>query len=157
MKFEWLFHHCLKCDEMSHEEEGKRVTLKRTAGETVLFFTVDGKPFDALHGNNTPRCDLLVARKQRNREGANLLFVELKGSDLGKAVQQLGKTIDLVRNAMDRAVWDATRKAALVVMSGGSPPDQKDVQKKFLESRQMSLLIKSGIKKNAVDIRQYLE
>jgi|GEM_PF-4267257 len=78
---------------ITHQEEGKEYRYEYNPGETFLKIRVDG---GLVRNDNESRCDfLLLNTSGMGTQQSNLhtIFIELKGTDIVKACQQLATTI----------------------------------------------------------------
>lgn len=75
------------CDgKLTFEEKGKKVTLKPKAGEKAMAIVFDG----CVCTDNLSKCDGMFLYKKNNNRW--IILVELKGSDLERAFEQLSYT-----------------------------------------------------------------
>ena len=88
---------CFLPGKTSFTEDGVQLSLQPESGETVLFFSIDDQSnpnckFRQVLGiqNDKKICDLIVFYAKENER--IICFVELKGSKLGTAVEQVTNT-----------------------------------------------------------------
>lgn len=115
------------------EENKRRATFRNLANELVLVVHVDGEMITAGE-----RADYVVAHSNKVD-----VIVELKGSDVGKAVRQIRAT----RPAWLHCSYAGTRQAALVVRSPGMHPRQtaniERWQREFRKTLKMKLIVET--------------
>src|SRR5688572_14117833 len=145
-----------KClvDGTATKEKGKsaRIQLKHD-DETVLLFKTDSDEVRAYLG--IARASDLMFFYMKNHATPVLVFVELKGSDLKKAADQLRVTIQAVRAALKKRVGASANSLkchAIIVFSGNAPKSLDDLQRSFRDATGISL----RTQRDNVDIRSLL-
>jgi hypothetical protein len=73
-------------DQLVLQEKGKKVTLRPKSGESVKLIALDGCVFQ----DNLPKCDGMFVFQKGNQ--VYLILVELKGSDIDHAFEQVKYT-----------------------------------------------------------------
>jgi len=145
MPFNFLLWKCLLPGQTSIRESGKGARIKPEAGECVLAFGIDSQDFRRRF-DASKVCDALFFYKSKEQDPV-LLFVELKGSDLGSAAQQLGEALQAVRGKLKLKV----HYRAVVVSRSTAPGRSNPLRRKFSKEHKLPLEIcRSG------DLRQYL-
>lgn len=141
MPFNPLFLTCLS-PKTSFSEKGGNVGIKPQSGEQVLFFVIDQESNDSstVHLDlevKGPICDLLVYYGKGSKKV--LCFVELKGSDVSHAVEQIVNT----HGHFKKALISATKGKkcapccadiiyrARIHLHGSSPQETKKYGKKL--------------------------
>lgn len=132
---------CLLPGETSFGESGGKVRIQPKSGETVLFFSIDDQSNSncgfrqilGINQENMKICDLIIFYANNNQR--IICFVELKGSDLKTAVQQVINTYESFRRYLASSkqknnLIDCTAKA--YVKFNGSVPQELDKYKKEL-------------------------
>jgi hypothetical protein len=142
MVIEPLLWYCLDHG-TSVEEQGIGLSIARRSSETVLCFRTDSQEFRA---------------RFYERGGPQLVFVELKGADLGHALDQLKQTIGAVKPGIEKAVRGSTQYLALVVSDGAVPKTRASDQRDFESMTRVRLHVQSTARgKRAVDLRAVLQ
>lgn len=135
------------------DEKGKSVRIQANEDETVLLFRTDTDAARQYLGIS--KASDLLYFYMRNQQTPKLVFVELKGSDLKKAADQLSVTIKAVRGVLQKRVGTAAqsvRVEAVVVFSGSTPKSLDDLQRQFRGSTGVSL----RTHRETLDIRHYV-
>ena len=164
MPFNYMLWHCLSPGKTSYTEPGTGwgVQVKPVSDETILFLRTDSDQLREYFAttrnwyNLKNAADLLVYCSRAGRMPI-LLFVELKGSDIHHAAEQLRQTVEAVRKALANPMRSGTDYRALILASGSAPKNTKEIQKAFRDKYGIVLHIKTGIGKKAVDLRPYLK
>jgi len=136
MAFDELLWNCLIPGAASAKEQGIGIALERS-GATVLFFRCDCDEFRSEF--DVPRaqvCDLLVYYC-RDPKSPVLLFVELKGSDLLRAVAQIRSAQATLKSHISERHWKRAKIKALIVTPNSVPPKRQGIPKE-VEVRQCS-------------------
>jgi hypothetical protein len=125
-----LFTGCLLPGKTCFSEQGKSVSVIPQSGETVLFFSIDNpncelRQLIGLDRAGEAICDLLVFYAIGDKR--TICFVELKGKDLEKAVEQVVNT----HNKLKSKLKQKFASKAFIVFGGSVPQD--DRYKKQLE------------------------
>jgi hypothetical protein len=156
MSLHTLLIECLQ-EDTSRREKGKSVRLARAAGETVLMFHTDTIEFRKGFGlSEKARVSDVLFFYMRDRARPVWLFVELKGTDLKHACDQLRTTITAVRQRL-RAILgqDLPRDVeckAFVVFSGSLPKEQGDLKERFIQEMRIPLMVG----RDELDLRRHL-
>ncbi len=111
------------------EENKRKITFVNPAGIVVEKITVDGCQL-----TDGVRCDFLV------RYDKNEHFIELKGSDINHAFEQLSRTITLLGE-------NNCKKRNCYVISSRSPLSATEIQiwrVKFRKKYHSDLIVKNG-------------
>jgi hypothetical protein len=144
----------------SIEEHGIGLSIARRSSETILQFCTDSKAFrDQFYASGARQisCDALFFYKYADKPPV-LIFVELKGANLTKALDQLKETIGAVKPRIEHAVPASTKYLALVVSDGAGPTTRMNKQREFWTKTQVDLRIQSTDRgKKAVDLRAVLQ
>ena len=158
MAIEPLLWFCLEHG-TSIAEEGLALSMDRRGGETVLLFRTDSEAFRARFyapGGPQVACDALFFYK-RGESPPVLVFVELKGANLGKRFEQLKATIGAIKPRVEGIVRASTRYLALVVSDGARPTTRVNKQRAFEMATNVDLRIQWTQRgKKAVDLRAVL-
>jgi hypothetical protein len=171
MPFNYMLWYCLCPGKTSYKEPGTGwgVQVQPASEETILFLLTDSDHLREYFAtkrnwyNLKNAADLLVYCSRPARvpilpaRVPILLFVELKGSDIHHAAEQLRQTVEAVRNALGNPMRSKTDYRALILASGAAPKNTKAIQKTFRDKYGVALRIKTGIGKGAVDLRPYLK
>jgi hypothetical protein len=121
---------CLLPDKTSIGEGKQKARLERRtgAGECILVFRIDNAEFRRQFGlSQSPLCDALFFLGQQ-QDHPTLLPVELKGSDIAKAVQQLESAVNLLLSKLPKK---QTRYVPVIVTSSRVPHQAKKLFKDF--------------------------
>ncbi len=161
MPFNFMLWYSLSPGKTSYQEPGTGwgVQVRPAKDETILFFLTDSQQFRDYFKDLENVADLLVFCKRADRN-VILLFVELKGSDLEHAAEQLGQTIEAVRKNLPNPTHKKTDYRALILASGSSAPlkNVQAIKKNFLKKYHIDLDVHTGVKKGAsVDLRPFLK
>lgn len=105
------------------EENGKKYTLENTEKECIARIKVDGGLYPS---NSEKKADYLIIRCEHDIA----YFVELKGSDINKACEQILSTIDLLQDI----VGSAQGINARIVCSRVPTPDLRSSHYRRLEN-----------------------
>jgi len=146
MAFDFLLWHCLDPGKTSVSESGKSARLKPKGGECVLLFKIDSARFRAEFEIERV-CDALFFYKSEHKAPV-LLFVELKGTDVESAIDQLDQTLKSVRNKLD----NEANCLAVVACSGSTPKHLGKLRKRF--QKQHGITFRIGGPKE--DLRKYV-
>ncbi|MEA2045364.1 MAG: hypothetical protein U9N48_02385 [Euryarchaeota archaeon] len=130
---------CLKYG-TSFDEHGANVHVKggRSDG-TVLFFSVD----DQSNPRSTLRedlkiegkiCDLLIFYAPKGSDTKVLCLVELKGSDITRAVKQIKSTYQSLKSTFNRTHLQEIEWKAYVLTTGSSPRNIKENKNRLIET-----------------------
>jgi hypothetical protein len=136
----------------SFADGGPGIRIEPQAGEKILFFKTDGDECRRLLAMaiNDAICDALVFyRLDLNRP--IFLFVELKGSDVLHAVEQIESTAAAVRKWLPAGLARPIERG-LVVSSGSAPRGGSAA----IKTKTVPIQFKSGVRKANIDIRGYL-
>ena len=86
-----------RCEERApiivSEEERKKHTANNVDKCVVRHYKIDG---DVIPGSHTAKCDFLVL----NDESKQAYFIELKGSDVIHAIDQVEETVSLLKSEL---------------------------------------------------------
>jgi hypothetical protein len=142
-----LFRECLQKG-TSVSESGRSASLDRRPGECVLLFKTDCPRFRSVFGvGDRPLSDAVFYYKAA--AGADtqqaLIFVELKGTDVAHALEQLRTAVEVVRKKMPELETSWSFRWVAVVVTRGSHLKQLDKWvKEFREKYRVTLLVKSA-------------
>ena len=139
MPFNTLLLTCLKYG-TSFGEHGANVRVEggRSDG-TVLFFSID----DQSNPRSTLRedldiggkiCDLLIFYAPNGSDKKVLCLVELKGSDITRAVKQIKSTYLSLKSTFIRTHLQEIEWKAYVLTAGSSPRNIKENKKCLIET-----------------------
>lgn len=145
---------CL-CSGTAEHEKGKSVRIEPKADEVVLLFKTDHATARKYLGI-TAASDV-VFLYVRHQQPPRLVFVELKGSDLKKAADQLSNTIAAVKRRLTQIIGpsraNVVRMTALVVFSGAVPKANfGKIQKDFFSSTGIAL----NTQRETADLRPFM-
>jgi len=142
------------CDGTHFDEKGKSVRIKPEGGETILVFKTDSDAFRKEF--RVGRASDVLFLVQRPRARPRLLFVELKGTHIGDAADQLKETVAAVSRSLQQRLGleypTPADMTAIVVRGGSAPTNQQDIQERFYKATKLRL----NIEREAVDLRKYL-
>jgi len=136
MAFDFLLWNCVAPGKTSISEFGIKASLKPYEDECVLAFRIDCDEF-RTHFGVRRACDGLFFVKTKN-EDPLLVLVELKGSDVGHAVEQLHDTLDGLKRSHIRK---PVTYRAVIVTRGGSPKQDKAAIRGFEKRQGISLCL----------------
>ena len=126
----------------SHNEKGtgKGVSIdpRLHPGTVILFFNTDN-PNCKVKQNTTNTCDLLIFVSNENKSIKILALVELKGSDIEHAVEQIRQTYEYLSNQLKNCVNNYSKlcKAkkikwlGVILTSSSSPTNWKSYKKEL--------------------------
>lgn len=97
---------------ISISENRKKYLLHNDLRNNMAVFHVDGA---MVQDKNTIKCDNLVL----DTTGMKAIFVELKGTDLAHALQQINQTIDMMRDDIS----NCTKYARIVTSNRTNVPN----------------------------------
>lgn len=80
--------------EFVSSENGCKHIGRNVSGHEIRQFKIDGEVF--TKNADTARCDYLLL----NDEAKRAYYIELKGSDLEKAIQQIEATVQIFQNSL---------------------------------------------------------
>lgn len=104
---------------------------QESENEALLAFQIDDPAFrDKFGVNDQQLCDAVVCCV-RNNEKPVVIWIELKGSEIDKAVRQIASTHRAI-SGTERCFAD--RCHGLVITSGASPQKQNDANKAAAKS-----------------------
>ncbi len=106
---------------------GARVSIQAETRETILFFATDNNQIRQLLGISGPVCDLVVFYDNEQQQKI-LCMVELKGSDLKQAVEQVVNTRDVLAKKLDAKLQKFVVWKAYVLMTGTVPQEHKQLK-----------------------------
>lgn len=158
MAFDFLLLSALKPGQYSCSEKGKGFFIKPEQDEAVLLFDTDTDKFREHFQIKSPTttgkvCDSLVFYKKSD---TNLLFfIELKGSDIKTAIEQLENTVKTIENKMDKKGVKYS-KIAIIIHNGGSPPRNIVEEQKRLKNQQQIVLKIQRCGTDKVNLREFL-
>ena len=113
----------------SYSESGKKISIKGSRSEQVLFFKIDGC---YIVSSDSRKCDLLIAYS--DSEWRFLILAELKGKKIDDAIEQFKQTIG---NSRFKYIFDKTlcsscdkkcRKIFVIVHGGSAPHNSSDLK-----------------------------
>jgi hypothetical protein len=133
MSLDRLICSCLKPG-TSFTEKGKTVTIAKRDDETILMFRTDSEIAKKIL--QIPRACDITYFYMRHRQRPKLLFVELKGKDIGEAGEQLRITIQRLRELIRAQTHPNFPQnidiRAIAVRTGSAPHAQSKIQELFL-------------------------
>ncbi|MDI1443608.1 hypothetical protein [Polyangium sp. 6x1] len=151
----YLFCRSLLPGQSSHTERGKTFSLSPEEGETILLFRTDdrlpardphGRPRESFCGyfgieDDEPRADLFLLFIKRTTDGEHmirLVVVELKGGHLDRAVEQLRRTLRVLKQKLTPVLGPAFfvpgNVRALIITDNGSPRQMdRGMQQQFFK------------------------
>lgn len=97
---------------ISISENRKKYLLHNNLSNYIAVFHVDGA---MVQDNDKIKCDNLLI----DATGMKAIFVELKGTDLAHALQQINQTIDMMRDDIS----DCTKYARIVTSNRTNVPN----------------------------------
>ncbi len=128
--------------------------IKPQAGETVLLFRLDEtKTRDHLGLADKKCCDYLYFVKKDAR--CYLIFVELKSSNLGEAVEQITNAFLAIDGRCKLVREPYMRRLGVIVHTSGSPGDVKS-ELKQASRKGIDIHPESTRKDRAFDLRKYI-
>ncbi len=118
-------------------EQGATVSIKPKSGETILFFSVDDQSNEGCGlrkmGMQGALCDLVIFFDNAG-EKKTLCMVELKGSDLKRAIEQVINTRDFLKNNLPTGLRQHVVWKACILLTGKSPQEVKQLEKHLEEA-----------------------
>ncbi|MFP5273553.1 hypothetical protein [Coleofasciculus sp.] len=135
-----LLTECFLPGQTHYKESGVEISLQPESGETVLFFSIDDQSnpnckFRQLLGidkDNQNICDLIVFYAKDNQR--MICFVELKGSDLGRAVKQVCNTDKFLRQKLNESSSFSNLTAkAFIKLKGSIPQEHRRYQEELIK------------------------
>jgi hypothetical protein len=145
----------------SASENKKRVRIDRRDGELILLFKTDLEQFKTRVGTTRSSDYLYVYRlvatgNAHSIEPYHLIFVELKGTDVGSAIDQLKETIVAFKRSILKniPVPIPNTLSALVICSGCDPKLVARKTKEFYTATRVKIHFKSA---SEYDLRDLLE
>ena len=138
MPFNQLLCKCLLAGRTSVNEQGKAARLVPESGECVLVFRLDSREFRKVFGvEDQPICDHLFFYKKAADDPV-LLCVELKGADLERAAEQIGRVIRLLKKELAKV---SVRFRAVIVSNRGVPREFSHAQRRFQREHRVELKV----------------
>ena len=125
MPFNFLLCECLHPGETGFKESGIGARIRPEGRECVLVFGIDNQRFRTQFSVHRA-CDALFFYKSQ-AHGPVLLFVELKGSDVESAAEQLGQALDAVRKGLS----GVSEYRAIVVLRKSAPASRNKLWSRF--------------------------
>jgi hypothetical protein len=156
MAFTHLLWNCLAEGATSIEEEKLSANLEKRSDECVLVFEIDNPDFRKhFQAMDEKVCDGLFFYKKAALPGHDktvpvVMFVELKGSDIDYAIEQLANTHRLVHKKL---TGRAVEYRAIVVSRQAPPAQDKSARKRWEKSINCRLHFARGPK---AELRRYL-
>jgi hypothetical protein len=149
-----LFWECLERHATGCSERGTRAAIQKQPGETVLVFRTDNSAMRQAFGLEKA-CDRLFFY-MKEQSAPKLVFVELKGTDVKRAAEQLEETVTKVKRVLG-SIWNALVRNenlhAVVVSQGGVPRQLEKLQQDF--RKRVGIPLK--ISRSPADLRTILE
>jgi len=142
MPLNYLLWNCLVPGKTSVGERGKSANMDRKPDECVLAFRTDDRGFRERFGLPGKRACDGVFFLRRDGQQPEIIFVELKGTDISTAAKQLGNSLRAVRTELDRIRLEA-RYHAVVVKAGRAPGNIKGLRDGFKKQHQVDLTVTS--------------
>ena len=145
---------CLEPRITSCAERGTSASIQKQPGETVLVFRTDSPEMRRAFGLQKA-CDRLFFF-MKEQSAPKLVFVELKGTDVKRAAEQLEETIIKVRGvlgAISSAFARNDNLHAVVVSQGGVPRELEKLQQNF--RKRVGIPLK--ISRSPADLRKILD
>lgn len=149
-----LLWECLEPRVTSCAERGTNASIQKQPGETVLVFRTDSDAMRRAFGLQKA-CDRLFFY-MKEQSSPKLVFVELKGTDVKRAAEQLEETIIKVKRvlgAISNAFVRNDNLHAVVVSQGGVPRQLEKLQQDF--RKRVGIPLK--ISRSPADLRKILE
>jgi len=111
---------------------GKGVSMNKQSGDIILFFNTDND-LCKVKQNTANTCDLLIFVSNENKSTKILALVELKGSNIEHAIEQIKQTYLYIHNQLKNCVGNYTRLhrderikwIGIILTSGSSPKNWK--------------------------------
>lgn len=160
MALDLLLVRCLVPGQTSLKESGLAVQLGPKGEETILLFRSDSPEFRSCFnlGSDARVSDAIFFYRSAQRPRPLLVFVELKGNDVGHAVKQLTATVRVVEQRLHGQLRKEVDLLAVVVTSGSAPSQKDPAFKRFKADIGISLRFKSAPRgKGSVDLRELLD
>ncbi len=132
------------------KQKGKSVFISVNDGnEYVIFFKIDG----GYISSSDRKADYMIYYHDFNNEKRYLLLIELKGSNVKDAIQQLETTINhnKIKNILEGFQGI---KVAIVISHGGSPSPIKEYEAKFRKRYGISLQV---FRRKRLDLREAIK
>jgi hypothetical protein len=145
---------CLERRTTSCSERGTSASIQKQPGETILVFRTDSEAMRRAFGLQKACDRLFFYMKEQSRP--NLIFVELKGTDVKRAAEQLKETILQVKRvlgAIARPFIEGDSLHAVIVFQGGAPRELEKIQQDF--RKQVGIPLKMS--RSPADLRTILE
>lgn len=146
---------------MSYEEKGKRVYAERVSGETFLFFRTDEAGFREVFGldkQGAKASDVMALYVCKDKGCHRIFFVELKGENYDKALEQLAQLISVVKEklsqSLGRGLFEQGEPIAVIVSDRSAPRDFKDASVAFFKRTKVKVMTAS---KGSADLRSFLD
>jgi hypothetical protein len=165
--FSVLLWRCLAPGEYTVEENNLSATLTPLNGmrETILVFDKldDRRLPDHYAGADRACCDAIFfySRNLADDAGPLLLFVELKGTDIRRAIEQLKNTMREVEAAVrPESLRGKTRRRAAVIVTKATVPqlvDMRPLVSEFRRELKASIYIEQEAQGRRVDLRGYVD
>lgn len=148
-----LFWECLERHVTKCSERGTSASIKKQPGETVLVFRTDSHEMRQAFGLEKA-CDRLFFY-MKEQSAPKLVFVELKGTDVKRAAEQLEETVIKVKRVLGSISSALVRNEnlhAVVVSQGGVPRQLEKLQQDF--RKRVGIPLK--ISRSPADLRKFL-
>ena len=145
---------CLERRVTSCSERGTSASIQKQPGETVLVFRTDNDEMRRAFGLEKA-CDRLFFY-MKEQSDPRLIFVELKGTDVKRAAEQLKETVIKVKRVlgtMASAFARTENLLAVIVSQGGAPRELEKLQQDFRKHAGIPL----KISRSPADLRKFLE
>lgn len=136
MPFNTLLLTCLST-KRSFSEAGGRIRFNQDTNETILLFVIDQESNrnSTVYQDfikNGPVCDLIIYYIKDNEK--IICFIELKGSDIQKAIEQIENTFNKFRKSLEQSTRDKDccphctniRYKSYILLHGSAPRLTKD-------------------------------
>ncbi len=127
--------------ETSLSESGIEVTMNQRAGEKILFFVIDKQSVRQYLGLQGKICDGLVFYTRKDENKKIFCLVELKGSNLNDAVDQVISSYVQLKKSLEQSLTNMSSEKlpllgminwkAFIRLRGGSPKDVKRHKKRL--------------------------
>jgi len=131
---------CLLPGKTSHKEDGVEIRVEPTTGETVLFFSIDSeknpncklRQLLGLDQAGMKSCDLIVFYATDSKK--IICFVELKGSKIDVAKEQVINTYNYFKNCLKKAETSLKFIPKAYIKFDSSLPKELDKYKQELKA-----------------------
>lgn len=118
-----------KISKCSYSENGVKVSVKKEQNEIINFFLIDRNMNDKEYLikrreiSEKEICDLVISYEKRGKNAITFCLVELKGSDINHAIDQVCRVFDVLKDkecCHHNVIWK------VYICSHGSSPIRYD-------------------------------